>query len=53
MWRATISYQRKQDYVGSFETEDEAARAYDNKAVEFYGDAAKLNLPDNRHKVRQ
>ena len=51
-WRATISYQNKQYHVGLFEREDEAARAYDNKAVEFYGDAARLNFPDKRRSVK-
>ena len=44
-WRATISYQNKQHALGSFYTEVDAAAAYDNKAMELYGENARLNFP--------
>lgn len=44
-WRSTICYQGKQYHLGSFKTEIEAAQAYDLKAIEFYGETARLNLP--------
>lgn len=45
-WRAFVSYYGKQIRVGSFPTEEEAARAYDKKAKEVFGEKARLNFPD-------
>lgn len=42
-WRASIA----NTTIGYFDTEIEAAQAYDTKAVELYGDFAKLNFPGN------
>jgi hypothetical protein len=44
-WRATISHKNKQYHLGSFETEKKAAVAYDEKAIELYGETARLNFP--------
>jgi hypothetical protein len=44
-WWATIGKDRKQRYIGAFATEDEAARAYDRKALELFGEFASLNFP--------
>ncbi len=41
---ATIVKNRKQYYLGSFKTEDEAAKAYNKKALELYSTDAKLNI---------
>lgn len=43
-WRAYISQHRKQTHLGLFNTEIEAAAAYDAKAKEIWGDRAFLNL---------
>ena len=42
-WRAGIKYNAKTIHLGSFKTEDEAARAYNAKALELFGEFAKLN----------
>lgn len=34
--------------LGTFETQEEAAHAYDKKAIELFGEYACLNFPDNR-----
>jgi len=47
-WRATICYQNKQYTLGAFLTEKEAAMAYDKKAVELYGENARVNFPAPR-----
>ena len=43
-WRAQICSDRNR-YIGSFDDEVEAAKAYDAKAAEFFGEFAKLNFP--------
>lgn len=42
-WSAKIKYQGKKIYLGSYYTEIEAAKAYNEKALEIYGPNAKLN----------
>ena len=44
-WRAYINYHRKQYFLGYFETEEEAALAYDKMAKKIYGKTTKLNFP--------
>jgi len=45
-YHANIRPHRKGIYLGSFDSEIEAARAYDRKAVELYGEFAWLNFPE-------
>jgi AP2 domain len=45
-WKARIGYDGVRLYLGLFSDEVTAARAYDQKAREFYGDAARLNFPE-------
>jgi hypothetical protein len=42
-WSACIKYDYKNHYIGTFESEVEAALAYNKKAIEFLGNKAKLN----------
>lgn len=42
-WIASITKDRQYVYIGSFETPEEAAKAYDAKVVELFGDYALTN----------
>jgi hypothetical protein len=42
-WRANIRVNRIKKYLGCFADETDAAKAYDNKAKELFGEYAKLN----------
>lgn len=45
-YRAQIQYAGKTINIGAYSTADEAARAYDKKAAELFGDFAYLNFPE-------
>ena len=45
-WRATIKKYKKQIHIGYFDSGVEAARAYDEAAVEIFGAFARPNLLD-------
>lgn len=45
-WYAMITINRKAIYLGTFQDEIDAAKAYDNAATNHYGTFAYLNLPD-------
>jgi len=44
-WQAQIRKDNKQYHIGYFITAEDAARAYDSKAVELFGEFARLNFP--------
>ena len=45
-WTSQFTYNGKKIYVGIFKTEEEAALAYNKKAIELYGSEAKINIID-------
>lgn len=44
-WQANIGHQWRQYFLGSFDNEVDAAMAYDAKALELYGEFARVNFP--------
>lgn len=48
-WRAKIYLDGKTEYLGNFHTPEEAARVYDTRAKEEWGEFAYLNFP---HEVK-
>jgi hypothetical protein len=44
-YSANISYKKKSYWLGMHETPEEAAKAYDRKAIELHGQYAKTNFP--------
>jgi hypothetical protein len=46
-----IIFKKKLIKLGWYTTEEDAAKAYDKKAIELLGDKAKLNFPDNGIKI--
>lgn len=46
LWTAAINLNGKQNHLGSFQSEEDAARAYDAAAHAKYGRFARLNFPD-------
>ena len=48
-WVATIVLDGKTIHLGRFDDEIEAARAYDRKAIELFGEFAYLNFPDEAY----
>ncbi len=44
-WQAIIMIDRNKKYIGNFETEEEAAKAYDEYAMKFHKNKARLNFP--------
>lgn len=49
-WRARITVSRKLIYIGRYKSELMAAKAYDIKAVELFGEFANLNFPSQLQK---
>lgn len=45
-WYTTIRVNKEKRWLGSFDSEIEAAKAYDEKAKELFGEFARLNFPE-------
>jgi hypothetical protein len=43
-WRASIGFNYRHIFIGTFDDEKSAALAYNAKAIELLGDKAKLNV---------
>jgi hypothetical protein len=48
-WRAQIRANGKRQHLGLFTNEVDAARAYDEAAIQHFGEFARLNFPGERH----
>jgi len=46
-WESRITHKGKKIYLGSFDSEIAAARAYDKAALEYRKEFARLNFPEN------
>ncbi len=50
-WAARIKYLGKEIYLGVFDSEIDAARAYDRAAIKYHGEFARLNFPREDYNV--
>lgn len=53
LWQACLNYDKKRYYLGYFEKQSDAAKAYNEKATELLGDRAKLNVIADEKEAQQ
>lgn len=51
LWVTTIRNNNKSIWLGRFDSEIEAARAYDAAAIKYHGEFARLNFPREDYNV--
>lgn len=47
-YRASLNYKYKVVYIGTYATEEEAAKAYDIAALKYFGEDTNINFPSLR-----
>jgi hypothetical protein len=45
-WESYITFNNKKKHIGQFDTKEEAALAYNNMALELFGEYARFNIID-------
>lgn len=50
-WAASIQAYGQRIHLGTFDTPEEAAKAYDSKALELHGNFARINFPGDHSEI--
>lgn len=48
-WKAQIAVKSKNTFIGRYDLEEDAAKAYDSRASELFGEFANLNFKETRN----
>lgn len=52
-WMAKLAHKGKQIYIGTYKTTADAARQYDIRAIELYGEFARTNFPRSDYEPKE